>query len=218
MKYNPDTLRFYAPGTILNLPSLDGIAEIEDAAALTIEPHPTQLQWEAWQTRDRLKEKLRPSNYNGTMREVVVEVMEEPYARLLDARQRGWKIPNCSNLRRTTTHAQKDTESYIGLAITAQATSSGRGTIQEIQAEVWIAPVPRQQQTSLMTSEERRALGMNSRTYAIGQNGGSAIKRFVTLPRTETEAFNELHRSARAIGMSVTRRALLHPISTPIRD
>jgi len=196
---------------------MDQIAEIEDAAALTIEPHPTLLQWEAWQTRDRLKDKLRPSNYNGTMREIVVEVMEEPYARLLDARQRGWTIPGCGNLRRTTAHAQKDTDTYIGLSITAQATSSRRKIIGEIQAEVWIAPVPRQQQTSLMTSEERRALGMNSRTYATGQNGGSAIKRFVTSPKTETEAFNELHRSARAIGTKVTRKSLLYPISTPMR-
>ena len=169
------------PGTLIEFNDITQLAAFED----TIAPFVTsRYKPEYWESRRPLKDVLRVPEFNGRMSDIAMQVMEAPYERLLDARERGWKITGGSLAR---PQAPEDViRHYMGFAYTANARSSGRGVVGQVQAEIWYAP--------------------NADPHGYGR----AVKRTVTKPKFEEAAFRELDEHSRRIGFTALRYALIH--------
>jgi hypothetical protein len=75
----------------------------------------------------------------------------------------------------------------------AEARSTGRGVIGEIQAELWYYPV---------------FVDRNNRQHRSAY-GDRSIMRTVTRPKLETQHFLNLYKSARNIGFATLRESLV---------
>src|SRR5205085_931467 len=116
---------------------------------------------------------------------------------------------------------------YHGFILSADANSSGRGTIGQIQAELWYYPIPltlHTQKGEIITVKQ--AYSGEKRDYVAHKDYvkhntayvGETIRRAITKPKLETEKFIEFDKRARRIGYQVLRQQMVTAISTPMRD
>lgn len=172
------------PGTIIELDDITELAAFEDAIVPFVNPEYNQEHWEA---RRPLKEALRVPKFNGRMTDIVMQVMEAPYERLLDARERGWKVTGGSFER---PRASEDViRHYLGLTYTTHARSSGQGVVGQVQAEIWYMP---------------------NAHHTLYSAYGGAVERVVTKPKFEKTVFRELDTYSRRIGFTALQHALIH--------
>lgn len=186
-------------GDIISFDNMSHVAAFEDLLADHIDPQMTANMHNAWQGRVAIRELLRVPDFNGRLANITMAVMEEPYERRLDARERGWKLP-----ARTPPSAHPEViDSYHGFSFFAEAKSSGRGRIGQIQAEMWYYAAP-------------RYVGRESGfRYSKKLVGGASVGRLVTLPRFEKRAFVELQEEARRIAFLALQQGKAHSIIQP---
>lgn len=113
------------PGDAIRLDDIAQLPAFEDMLALHIHPTMTATEYAAWVGRVQLRDLIRPPKFNGTIADVELVLMDEPYARLLDARERGWHIARGRNYRHTA--PEIIVESFRGFTFLADAKSSGKG-------------------------------------------------------------------------------------------
>jgi len=215
----PETLGQMQPGDAVQLPDISYLASFEDVVALTILPNMTEKMWRIWAGRPLLKELLRPTkancgvSYNGAITDVELVLMEEPYVRLQDARERGWEFS--AQGWGTSIQNQEALDGFMGFTFTGQARSSSRRGLGQIQAELWYRPMPLRTWVDARDNLEgttRRPLIYKSRS--TNANNGSPIKQYYTKPHFEKEAFLELDKASRKVGWQVLRSNMCHPLFT----
>lgn len=193
------------PGTVIGLSDITQLPKVEDAIAFAIDP---RLDPAAWEARENLRDLVRPPKFNGSIVNIVLEVMDEPYEQLRNARERGWKFIGSGSHHglRTTEESRKSIDKYVGLKFMGEAQSTGRGMIGQIQAEMWYTPI------SARTSND------GSPTEVLKIDGGRTVKRFITRPRFEEKQFYQLRSVSRRIGYEVLKASLSNSITTAVRD
>ncbi len=197
---------------ITEIPAFEDIvAEIIDKKVDEILPErPNVLNLAAWGGRVAVSELLRPPKFNGSITDISLTVMHEPYERLVNARERGWKLDS-GNVIRTREDEQNLAllSTYKGFEFIGNAFSTGRGVIGQISAELWYAPMPLDNKTN-----KPKRIPYQS----IHRNAGSSILRFVTKPKLEKEKFIELNNESRSIAFDVLKRSIRHPITQQMRN
>ncbi len=198
----------FVPGDILTFSSVSELRDFENLVANVVRPNYHQA---AWSARTDIEELIRPKinghNFNGQLRDISLTVMDEPYLRLIDARERGIAFSNKGGLGGS--HAKLKGEysmlnipHYTGFQFQANAHSTGRGDIGKISTELWYFPF-------------RVKPGMENRSV---DNDGKVIKRVIAKPQFELDSFIELSETSRQIGFTLLQDAMRHPISVPIRN
>ncbi|HSX53280.1 MAG TPA: hypothetical protein VLF90_02845 [Patescibacteria group bacterium] len=189
------------PGNIIELADIRELVMFEDIIAAEVEPYYDKVLWAGRQPIGELIRPKKPVVFNGTIANIHLEVMDEPYERLLDARQRGWKIPGRGIFQLTSRFAGELIPRYRGFRLTAEPKSSKPGILGQIQAELWYYPVP------LYGKNKNSGRGRHG-------NHGETIKRRATEPKMEKEKFIEHDKVARIMGSSLLREAMRGPYSS----
>lgn len=217
----PPSIETLNPGDVVELADVTELPQFEDLVAITIdrqviEVYPaisSRLNLAAWAGRSAIGELIRPQKprpFNGTIAGVKLEVMDDAVARLQDANERGWTFMQGKGSGQPTKFSQTDRNKLLfdlwkGFTLTAEAKSSGRGTIGEIRTELWYMPLP----TDLNHGRAHQN---------VGRNGGSTVRRFVARPKLDTDKFTEFHERSQRIGLEVLRANLKNPISVPMGE
>ncbi len=213
------------PGDIIELTNITELPLFEDLVAADIDPTMTNTQKAGWAGRMAIKDLLRPPRFNGRITNIQLSVMKEPYEKLGNARERGWRFsskggqPQAS--KNPTERADDNSVPYRGFGFTADARSTGRGIVGQIQAELWYRAVASYWRegtghyTRKRTGERIEYPAMLcSRSLEI--HGRSPIQRIVTQSQIEAERFIALDETARKIGFRVLQQNMRHPIVQPI--
>ena len=196
-------LEAFQPGDVIKLANVAELAAFEDMIAGVVEPN---YDPELWAARAKLRDLIRPPKFNGTIANIELTVMDDPYERLLDAPDRDWS--NASGKANTLSlkNAEGFAPRYKGFILTADARSSGRGSIGSIQAEMWYAP--------LIGKKDK-----DSANYRrLRDSYGRTINRVVTKPKIQAEKFEAVNKESRKIGFDQLRKGMMNPISAPMRD
>ena len=192
------------PGTLIQLNSIADLAVFEDTIAEQIDPDMSPTMRVAWMGRAAIKDLIRPPKFNGTIANIGLVVMEEPYEQLLTARERGWKF-NHGKTSQQISSKENVTNSLKGFTFIADAHSNGRGIIGQIQAELWFSEVP--------AYEKKNNTQLQKNTTAYG---GRSVRRIITKPKIEEEKFYKLQKESERIGWAVLRAEMMRPITTPM--
>ncbi len=195
------------PGDIIEFGDATELASFEDLVAASIDTQVDNLLpgrnhkaiQDGWAGRVAIKELIRPKTFNGTIADIRLEVMEDPYARLLDAKQRGKTMLKGFSIRRTNEFAELLAPLYAGFSLTALAKSTGRPSMQ-LQTEIWYAPVN--------ITSRRKGSAYQDR----GSSGGASVQRFMTKPEIEEGTIEAINEESRRIGFKVLRNNMRHPI------
>lgn len=189
------------PGDVIELKGIGELTAFEDLLAGAIDPYHNSR---VWANRKRLSDLIRPKakgiTFNGSICNIKLIAMADPYERLLDAVDRGWKgqhLPGGSigaGHKLSPEGEELLKPRYKGFVMTADTISSKPGDLGQLQAELWYFP---------------------SRTVKPGR---TTVSRAATLPVFEKERLIELDENSRRVGFDVLRQAMIHPISTPMRD
>lgn len=175
----------------------------------------TDLQAAAWSGRVAIRELLKPPKFNGRIGNIILSVIENPYEQLINAHNRNVTFTRKGgiggqNLTRSSERADKTLPLFKGFTFTAEATSTGRGVIGQIQAELYYFPV----------SLKRNYVSSSRQPYKDVTNAaGSSVKRVVSKPEIASEqSFIELADTSRLIAYSVLRSNIKRPFSQPFHS
>lgn len=208
----PSTIGELSPGSMIKFGDITELASFEDAVAAEVDPIMSGKELEAWSGRVPLTEHLRPQKFFGRIGDIALVTMENPYDRLYDARDRGIRFTKSGGMPGVCSGDVREVQEpfYRGFLFTASASSSGRGVVGQIEAELWYMPIGRSWQNP---AHERRA-GKKSEIYA-----GMSVHRVVSKPVIKSEnAFAELHNTSTTIAYEVLRENLRKPIPQPFRN
>ena len=188
----------FKPGLKFSIDSAHDFTFFEDKVAAIICPGMTHCQKTIWDGRANIFSDLRPQGFNGRLAGMALEVMLEPYARLLDARDRGLALKGRNYARKDREEHKK----YLGFIFRSSAMSSGRGQVGEIYVELWYAPAPG------LFDDKRRNNALSSNR--------SPVRRFVTKPIITNDRVREVRiqstQNARSILANNVARPLLNPM------
>ncbi len=212
------TITSLAPGTIISFGDATELSAFEDLLVAEIDPNQSERSLELWAGRVALKDLIKPPKFNGTIKDIRLEVMADAGNRLMDARDRGiafgrsggWAKQNLDSLARTNSEETK------GFLFTAVAHSTGRGNIGTIGAEMWYWKI---KETPFRITYQRKTGETVEKEYrrsADQANGGISVRGVVSKPIIIEAVFTALDIEAKTIGFEVLRRSLMHPIITPI--
>lgn len=180
------SVRAFQPGDIITFGDITELPDFEDYVAENMFPNMTPTQMNAWKGRAALRDLVRPPAFNGRIADIRLEVMVDPYAQLMNARERGWRFggTNGNPKPRTNEFAFEAEELSEGFVFTADAKSSGKGSIGEIQSELWYVPVPKSPIVRAFVTAHgeviRQSRGVDQEA---GNNGGSIVQRYVAKSR-----------------------------------
>jgi hypothetical protein len=215
----PESIEELVAGDVILLDDITKMALFEDLVAEGVDPSMNQLELNSWTGRVGIRNLLRPAKFNGNIGNIQLVKMNDPFGRLFDARQRGWSFGGSRvSIPKNPTLDQEVRDSYRGFTFTADASSSGRGIIGQIQAELWfgLVSINRGIQTRTHTNGEVVKFKYNAK--CTSSNGGASVRRIVTKPKIENETFLELDESSRRIGIEILRGNVLKPIITTMRQ
>ncbi|HSW97541.1 MAG TPA: hypothetical protein VLF89_06985 [Candidatus Saccharimonadales bacterium] len=183
------------PGNIIELADIRDLVRFEDIIAEGVYPG---YDPELWAARTPLRELIKPAKFNGTIANIQLKVMADPYDRLLDADKRGWESMGKQGLGKKFKLTEENEEAfkptYLGFEITADGKSTSPGNRGQIQAELWYYR---------HAQERKRA------SY------GREINRVMTKPKLEKELFVLFEAQSRRMGLTVLRAHLLTNRLTP---
>src|SRR4051794_1133380 len=131
-------------GDVIRFADIAELAAFEDMLAGVVAPkHDPEL----WAARTHLREHIKPPKYHGNIMNIELTVMEDPYKRLLDARERGWSSSSREMRLDNVPHVSPELAAgylpkFKGFTLTAEPRSSQPGLRgQQIQAELWYFPL-----------------------------------------------------------------------------
>ena len=196
----------FRPGVAIQFESFSEVEAFENVVADLVDPNMSATEANNWHSRDNLQEivghpKIKGRQFNGRMLGIELVPMQKPYTKLLSARNNGWKLPlNVSRIGSTNElDGDYRARRCFGFHFTAQATSTGRGAIGEIQAGLWYLPVTRHVASG----------NIQKRTVT---NGGRSVVRIVTQPRFEEENFIRLSEDSERIALDVLVANMKRPL------
>ncbi len=163
------------PNLQLDFTSFDELHSFEDLLAPLVDP---DFDNEFWEARLRLEKLVRPAGLFGEISDISLTVMDKPYDRLQDARDRGWEFGLTGNNRRTPTKLA--VQRYLGFVFRAYAASYGKQ--RPLAAEVWYAPVSQRPDTF-----------------------GEGLRRIATKPALDEHAVKGSHVVSRTLGFAALR-------------
>ncbi|HSX07281.1 MAG TPA: hypothetical protein VLG11_00100 [Candidatus Saccharimonadales bacterium] len=200
----------FTPNTAIQLADITELPPFEDIVAQVVDPDMTPAEKLAWDGRMHIREligapKFRGKRFNGRITDIELTPLEDAYDRLQTAREDGWQLSaRGGGGRIASTVAEADeqlrTERCVGFHLAANAKSSGRGVIGEIQVGLWYLPVTRKTGIERWNSAKRTSW-----------NGGRSVVRVVTRPKLEVENFIRLHDESRRIALSALKAAVENP-------
>lgn len=158
----------------IHLSDVTELQGFEDALTLEIEPTITGKELLTWAGRTALRDLIRPPKFNGSIQDITLKEMENPYDLLLSARERGLKFSTAGKIfhaRTSDASIERTTEHAKGYIFTADACSSGRGVIGKIATEIWYLP-------ALLAFDNRGHRTHNTSSLKSGQ----PIIRYVAVP------------------------------------
>ena len=192
------------PGDRVDFDNFTQIKAFEDMVATVIEPLPSVQEKLIWDHRPPINTLIRPPKFNGTIANIALEVMQDPYQKLLSAANDGWKLPGPRYIRNAE-NINVQEKYYKGFYLTANAQSTGRGTIGEIITALWYIPAP------FKKRDDNKKLRKSSDDYG-------AVRRIVSVPKIEADHFSALNEKSRKIAYEVLRREMSNPILNPFRN
>lgn len=214
------------PGTIITLGDLSELPALEDAIAPLVRP---EYDPAVWASRLPIRDRLKPAKFNGSVGDITLTVIDDPYEQFISISKRGLQLQGKSrNLERNGVSASTRTN-YLGFIFNGIARSTGRGAIGSIEAELYYYP-PYLQRRSAGSSVKRRiktASGaVNEASYttkkdyvrSAGYKTGETIRRSITKPIFEAGKFAEIPTLSRCIACKVLQEAIVRAIPTPMRD
>lgn len=204
-----DTLR---TGDTVEFEDITKISAFEDMVAFSIDPNMKKEQKLCWEGRIALRDLIRPAKFNGTFAAIQLEVAADPYERLYNARERGWKFTKRGGhytKRLEGEFAAEDAANYHSFIFTAAAKSSGRGTIGQIQTELWYLPIPKYRHFNPVkhSNMSDETTDYKSDTFVRNYDGyaGASVRRIVAKPTLVEGNFVALNEDSRRIGFAVLR-------------
>jgi hypothetical protein len=216
-----------SPGTIIELDDIAALRKFEDMIAGVVNPEFNPVIWAA---RESIGDLLRPPMFNGRLTDIRLVTMEDPYDRLLDAKERGWQFPKSGGTHRLRSAvADSVIPLYRGFTMLANARSSRGGFVGQVETEAWYYPVPhnivrRAGAVSIKTYTRKDGTTATYRSVArqdqirFPTHIGLTVRRAVTKPKLKEEDFIKLDANARRVGEAILRQAMQYPISTPMRS
>lgn len=220
----------FKPGDILEFADIPELVAFEDSIAQLVDPSSNPM---LWANRVKISEFVRPKYkgklFIGTVADIKLIVMNEPYERLMDANERGMHFQH-SRYRPPLSETNAPLKMrYVGFSLAADARSSGRGSVGQIQAELWYYPVSfdfipkgtiRIKRSTTSSGEERLYTSQSKKDhiYKHSYYSDMVIRRVVTKPKLEEERFIEFDETARRIGFKTLQKAMIHPLIVPMRD
>jgi hypothetical protein len=215
----PESIDELVPGDVIQLDDITKMPIFEDLVAEQVDPSMTQSMRNAWSGRVGIKDLLRPAKFNGTIGNIQLVKMDDPFERLFDARQRGWSFGGSRvSIPKNPTLDQEVRDSYQGFTFIADASSSGRGTIGQIQTELWFGLVSIYRKVQTRTNINGEVVKYPSNHKSSAANGGASVRRIVAKPKIENKAFFKLDETSKKIGFQVLRENVLRPIITSTRQ
>jgi hypothetical protein len=193
----------FSPGTVIELTDVTLLPAFEDIVAASIQPVMTDPQREAWEGRRDAKQVVRPIGHHGGIVALELSVMSDPFERLVDARARGWVLSKGSgNFNRDAANNQQTIARFVGFIMIADAKSSGKGTIGQIQAELWYGPVG--------NTSNRKKDGTDSLTPNTRNSGGRSICCYAAKARLEKTRANYIafDTAVRRVGFQALKASL----------
>jgi hypothetical protein len=128
------------PGDAILFEDMRELPKFEDGLAQTIRP---QHDWNVWQSRHALSNLITPPNFAcSEITNLTLRVMEEPYERIHDARDRGFTFNNVGGKpprRLDEEIAKLLIPKYVGFEVTAEVKSAGR-SVGELKTEAYYFP------------------------------------------------------------------------------
>ena len=186
----------FESGDSIELNDINQLSTVEDMVALEVVPNMTASQFTQWKGRVAVRDLIRPPKFNGSLANIYLEVIDEPYTKLLENNENGTKFVQSKG---PANIADKNLETLIesskGLKLTADAKSTGAGTIGTIQTELFYTPI----------------FG-NGNIHSYGP-----VRRFVTVPTIDKDAFAQLDDESKRIGFETLRKNIMHPFIAPHR-
>jgi hypothetical protein len=189
------------PGTIIEVEDTRHFPLFEDIVAWHVDPDMSDRQFSRWQQRPSIDSLLRPPRFYGRIHNITLEVMPDHFDRYLDAKERGFKFPvsqSVHRMRNEETEAAMRTKG-IGFVLLAEASSSRRKDMGQIQAELWYMPVP-----------IRKILKDGSTWLAkeTAMSRGATVVRRYTQPIYDRERFIRLQEDAQRVGLMALEFAM----------
>jgi hypothetical protein len=215
----PQSVDELLPGDVIQFADITELVAFEDEIVAAVRPDYDHAMWAG---RKPLRDLMRPPRFNGTIANISLLVMHDAYEQLQTAKDRGIAM-------RITRRALSDENvliygpQYRGFVITADARSSGRGVVGQLQTEAWYYPlVPGVLKAGTVRQRVKsRADGTKyDYTYVRSSNGvdiskgresGRTIGRIISYPKLEKDTFIELNESSRRIGAAALVKSMRSP-------
>jgi hypothetical protein len=168
------------PGTVVDIGGQAELAPFEDIIAPFLKPGVwLRSDHESWAGRLALHTLIRPPGVHGTVSDISLTVMEDPYKQLTDAKERQWNIPGARNLPLPDAEAGRF---YMGFTLTAPGPVRAREPTW-IETEVYYA----------------------SRPPGVRRKDGNLFSRFVAVPQLRNEPPQVFAPDARHVGLGALR-------------
>ena len=191
----PELYPSLAPGTIIVLSDMTQLAGFEDTLVPLVDP---AFDINLWQGRIALSEMLRPKvgnkPFNGRCTDISIKVLADPYYRMLECTEQGYKFQGSNGKKRESQTGQSSIDSYFGFMFKANMKSSGRAVDRSFDVVAFYAPEYRR--LTRITGQQSRASSKNNeaevkiRTSTVkkglpskAHDSDRAIIRFVSHPR-----------------------------------
>jgi hypothetical protein len=217
----PSPEEVFTPGLVIELEDLPEFVQLENSLAEYIDSTHNPVLWDS---RPPIRDLLTPSTFNGRLTEIKLIVMDHAYERLLDSRERGFRIQRGGgNYRLSPALEREYKDRYLGFTFIAQPRSTHPRELSQLQAELWYFPISPQvlkagTRTGSSTDQYGNPYSYNSdHLVSRSSRTGQAIRRVVTHTKYEEEEFIELDEEAKRIGLAVIKQSLRTAIKVPMR-
>lgn len=186
------TIGELAPGDVVLFENLSQLSGFEDMVAEYIDPDMDYSAREAWAGRMAVKEMLRPPKFYGSVININLVAIPEPFDELVRAAREGGRFRGEKGVPIPKSISQNPDvmQSYLGFRFLADAKTSGKGVIGQIQAGLWYGKVP--------PDEVGRP---KAKTH-----GGRSVQRYVTKALLEKARIVTPPETSRRIGYHALRR------------
>jgi hypothetical protein len=172
---NPDIADWFStPTSPLELTSTIQLVDFEEELAMEILPEMDSDSYDLWLSRYALKDLVRPPRFFGSMQSVQITALDEPYARLLDAKQRDLQFGEDGGIPHPTKYGSEAVEHTRAFKLDLTAISGIDRTPGAIETEAWYIPRMSRKRQGSSFSPIRRFVAI-PKLYKLDSDGKKLI-------------------------------------------